>query len=226
MVEGVIFDVGGVLAPDVWENLLPSQDKEGGIAEKFALDKEQVHKVGELLWKAFAYRSEGKHVTWRELEQQYWEMFIKFFWPNSPPNNASCEEFIRMTGEVVKPAPGHHDMQRCLKNLQSNGIRLGICSNNNEFWFRRQMEPLNLYQYFNPSSITLSCHIGVSKSSKRCEMFHAVVGALGLPYSKCVLVDDRVENIERAGQCGIRGFPMKEGTTVTELERFLGTGNG
>jgi len=204
MIEGVIFDVGGVLAPDVWENLLPSQDKVGGIAEKFTLDKKQVHKVGELLWEAFAYRPEGPHRTWRELEQQYWDLFIKFFWGKSPPNNASTEEFIRMTGEIIKPV--HQNMERFLKNLQSNGIRLGICSNNNEFWFRRQMDMLNIHQYFDPSSIILSCRIGVSKSSKRYEMFHAAIRAIGLPHSKCVYVDDRDSNIKRAKECGMLGI--------------------
>lgn len=59
MVKGMIFDVGGVLAHDVWENLLPARDKLGGIAAKFDLDKDHVHRVGELLWEAFAYRQEA-----------------------------------------------------------------------------------------------------------------------------------------------------------------------
>lgn len=219
MIEGLIFDVGGVLAPDVWENVLPARDKEGGIAAKFNLDKDYVHRVGKLLWEAFAYRPEGPHTTWRELEQQYWNLFIKFFWEKSPPNNVSTEEFIKMTVAIIKPI--HQEMERFLKDLQSNGIRLGICSNNNEFWFRRQMDILNLHQYFNPSSVVLSCRIGVSKSSKRYEMFHAAVRAIGLPPSKCVYVDDRDSNVGRANECGMHGIKFVETMQVTELEEFI-----
>jgi hypothetical protein len=51
-VKAVIFDMGGVLARDVWEHLLPE-----GIAPKYSLDdKNLVWKVGALLWEAFAYR--------------------------------------------------------------------------------------------------------------------------------------------------------------------------
>lgn len=223
MVEGVIFDIGGVLAHDVWENLLPARDKRGGIAEKFGLDKEQVHRIGELLWEAFAYRPEAPHSSWCELEHQYWDLFIKFFWGKSPPKEASADEFITMTGEFAKPVdPSMHDF---LKDLRANGIRLGICSNNNEFWFRRQMDTLNLHQYFNPSTIILSCRVGVSKSSKRYEMFHAAIRALGLPYSKCAYVDDRKPNVQHAIECGMKGFQFKKGRRFAALKKFLNKAN-
>lgn len=117
-------------------------------------------------------------------------------------------------------------MNGFLKNLQSKGIRLGICSNNNEFWFRRQMDTLNLYQYFNPSGIILSCRVGVSKSSKRYEMFHTVVKAMGLLPSELVYVDDRDPNVQRAKECGMEGFEFNETQGVTALEKFLKKRNG
>ena len=204
MVEGVIFDIGGVLADDVWEHLLPARDKQGGIAEKYGLDKEQVHKVGELLWQAFAYRPESHENSWRELERQYWDLFIKFFWGKSAPEGVSIDEFIEMTNRFINPVDAQ--VLCFLEELRLKGIRLGICSNNNEFWFRRQMDKLKLHRYFSPSKIILSCRIGVSKSSKRYEMFHAAVKAMGLPHSKCAFVDDREDNVKFAEDCGMKGI--------------------
>jgi len=203
VIEGVIFDIGGVLAKDVWEHLLPCHTKNGGIRDKFGLNKEEVHKVGKLLWGAFAHIPEGPKATWRELERRYWDLFINFFWPNSPPPSATIDTFIDMTSDYIVPVDA--GMPDLLKYLRARGINLGICSNNNEFWFRRQFSDLGLYQFFSPSRIALSCRVGASKSSKNFEMFHAVIDAMNVHPSKCVFVDDRQENIDRAEAFGLKG---------------------
>ena len=51
MIKGIIFDVGGVLAHDVWEHLL--LDKPKGLAARFDLQYDAVEKVGKALWTAF-----------------------------------------------------------------------------------------------------------------------------------------------------------------------------
>lgn len=216
MAEAVIFDIGGVLAKDVWERILPARDNEGGIATTYDLDKEQVHKVGELLWEAFAYRPEARHNSWRDLERKYWDLFIKFFWGTLAPEGASIDMFIEMTKDFINPVDAN--MPSFLEDLRSRGIKLGICSNNNEFWFRRQMSQLNLHNYFSPPKIILSCRIGVSKSSDRFEMFHAAVEAMGLPHSKCAFVDDRLDNVERAKECGMVGIHFRG---ISELRESL-----
>jgi HAD superfamily hydrolase (TIGR01509 family) len=216
MIEGVIFDIGGVLAQDIWEYLLPARNKADGIAEKFGLDKEQVHKVGELLWEAFAYIPETPRNTRRELERRYWDSFIKFFWGKTPPEGASIDEFIRMTSSYINLVDP--EMPQFLETLCAKGIKLGICSNNNEFWFKRQMDELKLYRYFSPSKIILSCRVGVSKSSDSHEMFHAAAEAMNLNFSSCAFIDDRENNTKRAQECGMKGIVF-EG--LSELRKSL-----
>lgn len=204
MIEGVIFDVGGVLADDIWEHLLPCRDKVGGIRDKFGLNKEEVHKIGKLLWGVFAHTPEVPRATWRDLERRYWKLFINFFWPREPPAGASIDEFIQMTGRYIKMVDP--EMPNLLGTLLTRGISLGVCSNNNEFWFRRQFSQLNLYQYFSPSKVILSCRVGASKSSKGYEMFHAAVDAMNVHKSRCCFIDDRPENIDRATTFGLKGI--------------------
>lgn len=214
MIAAVIFDVGGVLVHDVWEHLL--LDEPDGIASKYSLDRDQVRRVGKLLWEAFAYRPETQYNDWQTLERQYWRQFIEFFWDEHPPSSVSVDNFIRMTDSFISPVDA--EMISLLEELQAKGIGLAICSNNNEFWFRRQMDKLSLHRFFSPSRVILSCRIGVSKSSSRFEMFHAAVDALRVAKSQCVFVDDRKGNVERAKQCGIVGVPFED---VPQLTRRL-----
>jgi len=218
VIAAVIFDIGGVLARDVWEHLL--LDEPGGIASKYSLDKNQVERVGKLLWGAFAYRPETQYNDWRTLERQYWRQFIEFFWGKQPPSNVSIDNFIRMTDDFINLVDT--EMIPLLEKLQSKGIDLAICSNNNEFWFRRQMDKLSLHRFFSPSKIILSCRIGVSKSSSRFEMFHAVVDALGVAKSQCAFVDDREGNVEQAKRCGIVGVHFTNAQQLTRQLSGLG----
>ena len=210
MIEGVIFDIGGVLARDVWEYFLPSCNNAGGIRDKFGLDKEEIEKLGTLLWAAFAHTPESPTVTWRDLERRYWELFVNFFWPNGKglPAGASVEAFIEMTDEYIKLIDP--DVPNLLRDLLGRGITLGVCSNNNEFWFRRQFSHLSLAQYFSPSKVVLSCRVGASKSSKNHEMFHAAIEAMKIHPSRCLFVDDRCKNLERAREVGLQGIHFED----------------
>jgi HAD superfamily hydrolase (TIGR01509 family) len=212
MTGAVIFDIGGVLAHDVWEHLLLDND---GIRSKYPnLGENELERIGKLLWEAFAYLPETQRSNWQALERRYWRQFIKYFGRQLPPN-VSPEEFIQMTDKFIKPVEG---MIPLLDRLQSKGIDLAICSNNNEFWFRRQMDKLGLHRFFSPSKIILSCRIGVSKSSPRFEMFHAAADALRVIKAKCVFVDDRDENVKRARQCGMIGILF---TNAQQLDKLL-----
>jgi len=215
--KAVIFDVGGVLAHDIWEHLL--LDEPNGVASEYSLDKDQVKKVGKLLWEAFAYRQETQHNDWRALEREYWSLFIEFF-SKQLPQNASIDTFIQKTDDFVKLVQGAQGESAIpiLERLQLNGVDLAICSNNNEFWSRRQMDKLDLHRFFSPSRVVLSCRAGVSKSSRHFEMFHAAADAVRLPKSHCIFVDDRDGNVERSRQCGMFGILFKN---IPQLDSSL-----
>lgn len=213
----VIFDIGGVLAYDVWENLL--LDKSDGIASLHGLDADLVGKVGKLLWNAFAYTPETRGNDWRQLETRYWKSFIEFFWEKTPPDGVTVDAFVDMTDTFIRPVA---DMESVLEDLRSRGYGLAICSNNNEFWFRRQMDKLRLHRFFSPEKTILSCRIGVAKSSPGFEMFHAAASSLGLEPSRCAFVDDRQGNVERAKELGMQGFLFDNAGQLDDCLRKAG----
>lgn len=213
MIKAIIFDMGGVLAHDVWEHLL--LDEPDGIAAVYSLDRGLVEKVGYLLWEAFAYMPEISHNTWPVLEERYWNMFLDFFDYLRPA--VSSGDLIGRTDHFIRPVE-NGAMIPLLERLQAEGKALALCSNNNEFWFHYQMDRLNLHRFFSPDKTILSCRIGVSKSSPRFEMFHAAVKALGVTADQCAFVDNRENNVKRARQCGMVGIHF---TRVQQLAEAL-----
>ena len=191
MIKAVVFDMGGVLVWDLWEHLFLGRD---GLAERYGLDKDYAKRIAEELWQEFAYRPTDE-VSWQQLEQQYWNQVKELLHLPS-----GSDELIELSQGFVRPVDG---MQNLLKQLQSSGIELAICSNNTEFWFQRQIRVLELDQFFPPEKIVLSCRIGAAKKSDDLEMFRAVSKVISCDVRECVLVDDRSENIDQALKCEI-----------------------
>jgi putative hydrolase of the HAD superfamily len=129
-------------------------------------------------------------------------MFIQYFGHQLSPR-LSVDDFIQMSDRFIRPVEG---MTSLLARLQAKGIELAICSNNSEFWYRRQMEKVGLNRFFSPSKVILSCRVGVSKSSPGFELFHAVTDALSVASADCIFVDDRDSNVSRARECGMVGI--------------------
>jgi HAD superfamily hydrolase (TIGR01509 family) len=187
--QAVVLDVGGVLAQDMWEPMFDD------FAARYALDREQLHETGRLLWETFAYVPETPANTWRDMERRYWELFLRMC--RVP---LSVDALIELTDRYVIPVPG---MRPILEQLQARGTPLVICSNNNEIWWPRQAKKLQLKKYFGEERLILSSRIGAPKNSPGLEMFRSAVAAAGVPAARCFFVDDRQENIRRARRFGI-----------------------
>ena len=203
MIEAVIFDMGGVLAQDVWEHMY--LDPEHGLAARFGLDTTEINKVGLLLWDSYAHVPETNSNSWRELELRYWRQFLSFFGDRIPQSVRDCgpQYLVQETDRFIVPIAG---MPAELHRLRAQGLSMAICSDNNEFWIRRQMDKCDLHRFFGPDKLVLSCRVGVSKSSPRFEMFHAAREALRTPASRCLFIDDRQGNVERAKAFGMEAI--------------------
>lgn len=188
--KAVILDVGGVLARDIWEYLYDD------LAASHGLDRDALHEAGRLLWETFAYVPQTPANTWRDMEQRYWELFLLIF----RGTGLSVDELIELTDRYVMPIEG---MRPILERLHARGTRLVICSNNNEIWWPRQADKLELARFFPDSMLVLSSRVGAPKDSPRLEMFRAAVAAAGVAPAECFFVDDRQPNIERARSYGI-----------------------
>jgi HAD superfamily hydrolase (TIGR01509 family) len=196
--RAVIFDVGGVLARDMWEPMFDD------LAARHGVDRDALHQAGRLLWETFAYVPETPANTARDMEQRYWELFLLI---SRLP--LSVEALIARTDDYVIPVPG---MQAIVEALHARGIPLVICSNNNEIWWDRQEKTLQLKKYFAENRLILSSRVGAPKDSPRLEMFRAAVAAAGVPAGACFFVDDRQVNVTRARAFGIDAmlFPGAE----------------
>src|ERR1044071_631994 len=213
MAQALIFDIGGVLAHDVWEHLL--LDEKEGVVSKLGLDTEEVRGGAKRLWDEFAHRPPGAAEGWEGLEREYWEGFIRHLRLPTP-----ADYFINLTDSFIRPVPG---MLELLERLHDRGVRLAICSNNTEFWFSRQTRKLGLGRFFQPRHVILSSRVGASKSSPDFEMFNAVTAALEVDESDCIFVDDREETIARAVEFGMTGiiFPSHSEHGARYLDALL-----
>lgn len=212
MARAVVFDVGGVLAPDVWEHMLADPN---GIISRYRVDEKLARGVGKKLWDDFACRSAQSGSGWMGLETKYWQEFM-----NQTNFTASVDELIDLTNKFIRPIPG---MGVLLDRLRSSGAILAICSDNTEFWFRRQVSRLGLDEFFTPDRRILSYKVGVQKSSPNHEMFLTTLQALHVDRNACIFVDDRVANIERAVEFGVRSilFPSDSAVGSEYLNALL-----
>jgi HAD superfamily hydrolase (TIGR01509 family) len=187
--RAVILDVGGVLAHDIWEPMFRD------FSRRYGLSNARLQRIGRLLWETFAYVPESAANTWRDMEQRYWQLFRSMCAVPLP-----VQSLIRLTDRYVVPVDG---MRPILEELRARGVRMVICSNNNEIWWPRQARKLHLRKYFPDCALILSSRIGAPKNSPRLEMFRAAVRAARAPAAGCFFVDDRRENVLRARRLGI-----------------------
>jgi len=213
MKKAVVFDVGGVLAHDVWEHFFCDKD---GISEKYCLDRGQLDAVGRLLWEVFAYRRATQPGDPDKFEKEYWNYFIKAF----ELEECARDDLMNRSHKFIRPVEG---MDRLLAKLEQQHVDLLLCSNNNEFWFKRQMD-LGFHKFFqDENKVILSCRIGVSKSDDSGKMFCAVRDALNGDVKDCIFVDDRGKNIKCAVGHGMTGilFPRDAEYGARYLEFLL-----
>jgi HAD superfamily hydrolase (TIGR01509 family) len=205
MIKAVVFDVGGVLAYDVWEHLLcdPPGSEPTSVAAMLNLPRAKVWEVGKSLWKDYECQST------RSDERKYWEKFKQQLSEFPVLQHLPSSFFIDMTDGFIREVQGMVSLLTELDTLQSEKkIQLGICSNNNAFWFHRQMTNLGLHRFFKKRNRFLSFQAGCPKP----DLFGVVLKGLGIAGHECIFVDDRPSNVQAAvEQYGMAGilFPIE-----------------
>lgn len=220
-IQAVIFDVGGVLLYDVWEHLFLDEDQ--GLVALYGLPREKLEAVGNELWEEFAYVSASAEQTWQKIEKEYWANFIEkfegeFLFRQAP----NIQQLIELSKKFIKPV-NETDTLSLLGKLEEKKVMLAICSDNNEFWFARQMESSGFDRFFLPKNIILSCKIGVSKLHPSGKMFKEVLNALDLSGSDTFFADDRQKNIDKAKEFGIHStlFASESHNGMKVLEQSI-----
>lgn len=116
--------------------------------------------------------------------------------------NMIAAELKAMTKSFITPVPG---AARLLAEVRDAGVLPLCCTNNLPPWFKLQSDEIGLPRFVSPTRTITSFSYGASKSSPRFELFNAVLDAVpGLAAPRCVFVDDRHSNLERAEEFGMK----------------------
>jgi HAD superfamily hydrolase (TIGR01509 family) len=199
--KAVIFDLGGVLVTDIWE---PLRD---WLVIQCGVERSALEEFGKSVVWGYEFACSSDHKYDSELYQRLIQHFGL---------NVSTEDLIKKAGHFTVPIPGMRDI---LDKLSHRGFVPIICSNNNEFWFRRQSQALNFP--LNDKQVILSCRVHKKKPDDK--MFDAAVQASGTTAKECVFVDDRLPNVIAAIKKGMTGihFPEASESGHLYLQRIL-----
>lgn len=189
----IAFDLGGVLANDVWEHAL--LDASRGIAITYRVDPLAAREAASRIWTEFACTA-PQH-GWQAQEHDYWSRCIEVL--RLP---ADVHELIATTEQFIQPLPG---MLELVDQVRAR-VKVVLCSNNTEFWYQREAAKFGLERRFATDDVFLSCRIGSEKGHPDQRLFQAMVDRLGVGPQQILLVDDRQTNIEAATQLGMLGI--------------------
>jgi hypothetical protein len=95
-IEAVIFDIGGVLACDIWEYAFLDKDK--GIAVKYGLNPDEAEAAGKEIWEHYAYTPAPEDADRQALERDYWQRLIQRF--QLP---ADADQLIAYSDQFIRP---------------------------------------------------------------------------------------------------------------------------
>lgn len=206
----VSFDLGGVLANDIWEHAF--LDPTAGIAATLDLDPETARTVASSVWKEFVCSAPS--TGWLAQEYEYWNRCIDLLELAADP-----EELITITEPFIEELPG---MLALVDSVRTRA-RVVLCSNNTEFWYQREWRKLGLARYFAPDGVFLSCRIGSEKSDPDQRVFRSMIKQLGVAPRDILFVDDRQSNVEAATKFGMPSvqFPSHAHNGARYLARLL-----
>ena len=115
-IEAVVFDIGGVLAYDVWEYAF--LDKEKGLAVRFGIDPATAEAVGQELWQNYACTTVTDELGRQALELDYWQQLIRKL--GLP---ADARQLIAYSDQFVRPVEHMVDL---VTELHEAGLGLAI----------------------------------------------------------------------------------------------------
>lgn len=199
MINTIIFDIGRVLVEWDWQ----------GYLQQFGFSQEKTKQLAQAIF---------LNESWKETDRGVWS------------DEEILRSFIRKVPEYEKEVRAiWDDMGRCilkceytdgwLAELKQRGYQIYYLSNYGKTLREKSREVLNF---------TKDCHGGIfSYEIQKIKPDYAIYKALVEKYSlnpkQCVFLDDTLENIEAAKECGFQGIHfITYEQAKEELEEKLG----
>ena len=198
MIKAIIFDWGGVIAPNPnggWMNVLMDM-------LDISYDELRPH------WHAAGYEDFSKGLITEEL---FWLQFEKSF---DKPLNLDTSRVWR-DGSALTPYP---EIMEFIETLHAKGLKTAVLSNT--------VKPLSstlrnsgLYDSFD--AVILSDEVGDAKPDR--SMYERTVQALDVRPSDCIYIDDLEKNLAPANRLGMITVLADENpaNTIAKVESLL-----
>jgi putative hydrolase of the HAD superfamily len=179
----ILFDVGGVLLTNGWDN-----QERAGVLERFHLDRtafEARHLVPYRAWEAGAISVEA-----------YLDATVFY-----EPRNFSHEEFFSAICSRSLPLP-NGALGILAELAASNKYMLGALNNEARETNKYRFETFGLSRYFKVA--LSSCYLGLRKPD--ADMFQRALDILGRPPERILFIDDREDNAAAAAEAGMKAL--------------------
>ena len=194
--DAVIFDYGNVLC------LPPVDEDNEKMAEIVSVDRGNFE---EAYWR---FREEYDRGVTSNIE--YWRQIAGYL--NVELSQEEIEKLTRM--DVISWSRPNLQVVELLHNLVASGVKVAILSNmpyDLKFWVEGECDWLPVFDHR-----TYSCELKCVKPDKA--IYEHCINGLNLPKNSMVFVDDRIENVEAARNCGIEAIHF---TNNQILESYL-----
>lgn len=199
MIKTVIFDWGGVIAPNPdggWLNVLARQL---GISLDEALP----------YWRSAQYTSFSKGYI---DEQEFWDLFEKAYGQSVPGDD---KHTVWLEGSALTSWP---EMLSFVEELRAKHISTAVLSNTVKP-MSKLARAAHLYDSFD--HVVLSDEIGLVKPD--IEIYRYAIDKLGVKASECIYVDDLPNNLVPAKDLGMHTVLATDdpAQTISDISRLL-----
>lgn len=203
-IDCILFDAGGVLVKDVYDEIMTLLAKHAGVTlERFkALDRRNFH--------AFLCGTIDETKFWRNVNTELGRggLHLNGKHPGKSPWGEAGRKTIRRNPFVADAAV----------TLKSLGYRLGVLSNA-EMPLVAPFEKLCVHEEFD--AVIYSCDVGCMKPDPR--IYHYALKQLDATPASTLFFDDREENVAAARALGIRAHRYVDDNDFARIiQRELG----
>lgn len=197
MIKVIVFDIGNVLAPFVWEDCI----REHGFSE------EMVVRIG---------KATVNHPLWKEMDRSVTleENLIGQFIANDPEIASEIRQFLLYSDTAVREFDYSAGL---IKRLKENGYRVYLLSNYGGRNFRYALEHFSFIGLADGGVI--SYEVGSVKPEPG--IFEALIKKYDLKPEEAVFLDDVKTNIDAAAKHGFHTIHFKNLDQALEDMRSL-----
>jgi putative hydrolase of the HAD superfamily len=197
-IEVVLFDVGGVLSEEMIEHKL--------------VDLARVHRLPaeRLLSLRPSLRQDAD--LGRISDRDFWRAILR----QAGATAGSISEEDLEIERYLTPVQGTLELARRLKQR----YRVAILSNDSREMARARRDRLGLDAVFDRSSVIISAEVGLAKPDPR--IFDLAVRRLDVAPDRCLLIDDRQDNVGAARSCGLQAIQFSSAQQLEQELRRLG----